>query len=211
MDENVAKEYHYDHQFIIVYDNKNKFNKKIAKGLFNKVCKDYIACVLSAKQYLNSEASITNENRIVFFSEKLIEENLSTLSPKEIAICDGVILKIQGNVVGFVIDPKYELDTLGKEIKKKWPKFVASLIIGGYIAVPRSIRQAIEENMKNMSMRLLLQILGITTLGTLVVSAIIYFLCLNSENRAKLVLYTNAIENFINHEYLKKFMDGKLF
>ena len=91
----------------IVYD---EFTQKQAKALYHKLSEKLIRCVChDEKTYRDQEKKNTNFNKVLFFSETLILENL----PYEIAttekLTNGVYLRSNGCAYGIVVDPNLSL------------------------------------------------------------------------------------------------------
>lgn len=85
----------------IVYDERTTNQ---AHSLYNKLAEKCIKCkIMSEKQYEDGEIDYTNYNRILFFSKKLIEKNLSLAEEKE--LLQGVRLLRSGCAFGISVDP----------------------------------------------------------------------------------------------------------
>lgn len=114
-------------QFIIVYD---KLTKPLAKYLFNELSGIYSCVLWSKNDYLGNEAKIKNTNKILFFDEQLIKENLS-VEYRKVELNKSVIIAIQGPVAGMYINPSIDLTT--EVFKDNWGKMIIGMIACGLI------------------------------------------------------------------------------
>lgn len=118
-----------NNQFIIVYD---KLTKPIAKSLFNYPYGKYTCVLWSKNDYLGNEAKLKNTNKVLFFDEDLIKENLLT-SCNKIDLNESVILSVQGSAAGMFINPDANITPFGDLFKENWGKLILGLIASGLI------------------------------------------------------------------------------
>lgn len=119
-------------KFVIVYD---KLTKPIAKYISNEFADKHKIVLWNKKDYRHNEARLTNSNRVLFFDEDLIKENIiSKQNQKNIA--DYAVFASHGNNAALYIKentsiPNEFLDT----IKKNWGKMILTAIATGLIGV----------------------------------------------------------------------------
>lgn len=123
-----------NYKFIVVYD---KFTKPVANWLKNQAMEKSISSVSwSEKDYLHNEVNLTNDNHVVFLSEKLIKENLSAPSIVSYALKDGARYKKHGHATGIYledIDYTEAAKRIGKSLKEDWGKELVAIIGGGVL------------------------------------------------------------------------------
>lgn len=125
-----------NYQFIVVYD---KFTKPVANSIKNRaVAKSITSTIWSERDYLDTEAKLTNKNHVLFLSKKLIKDVLSDPSVESIGLNDGVRYKKQGHAVGIYledIDYTEAAKRLARNLKENWKGEVAALIGGGIVGI----------------------------------------------------------------------------
>lgn len=119
-------------KFVIVYD---KLTKPIAKYISNEFANKYKIVLWNKKDYKHNEARLTNGNRVLFFDEDLIKENIISKQNQK-SITDYAIFVSHGNNAALYIKenasiPNELLDT----IKKNWGKMILTAIATGLIGV----------------------------------------------------------------------------
>ena len=118
-------------KFIVVYDD---FTKPIANSLKNEAIEKRITSTIwTEKQHNDNLPQITNENYVLFLTEKKIKEHLSNPKLKAYTIVDGVEYKKQGHELGIYfkeIDFVETAKRVGKSLKEDW-LYVAGILIGG--------------------------------------------------------------------------------
>lgn len=87
-------------QLVLVYD---KLTKPVAKYLFNELVGTYSCVLWSKKDYLGNEAKLKNTNKVLFFDESLIKENLVNAN-KKVKLNEAVLLEMQGSVAGMYVN-----------------------------------------------------------------------------------------------------------
>ena len=119
-------------KFIVVYDD---FTKPIANSLKNDAIEQGITSTIWTEEQHNANLpGITNENYVLFLTEKKIKEHLS--NPKLISqnLVNGVEYKKQGNELGIYVKDENLVEVakrLAQSLKEDWLKEVAILLGGG--------------------------------------------------------------------------------
>lgn len=123
-------------KFIIVY---NEFTKPIANSLKNEaVAKGITSTIWTEKQHNDNLPELSNENYILFLTEKKIKEHLSNPQLKAHPIIDGVEYKKQGHELGIYLKEIDYVETakrIGKSLGEDWLLVAASLIRGMFVGV----------------------------------------------------------------------------
>ncbi|MEE0990532.1 MAG: hypothetical protein UIC45_04365 [Paludibacteraceae bacterium] len=119
-------------KFIIVYD---KLTKPIAKYISNEFADKYKIVLWNKKDYRHNEARLINRNRVLFFDEDLIKENIISKQNQK-SIADYAVFASHGNNAALYIKenssiPNELLDT----IKKNWRKMILMAIATRLIGV----------------------------------------------------------------------------
>ncbi|MBQ6084518.1 MAG: hypothetical protein IJK92_09250 [Bacteroidales bacterium] len=110
----------------------DKSTKRQAKALGNKLVeKDYSCVVWNEKTFNDKEASTVNTNKFLFFSQALIDENMSMEIAKTRTISKGVSLVSIGNMHGIVVDPSVIIEK--SFIGRNWWKYLITLVAAGLI------------------------------------------------------------------------------
>lgn len=108
-------------KFIVVY---NEFTKPIANSLKNDaVEKGITSTIWTEKDHNDNLKLLTNENYVLFLTEKKIKEHLSNPKLKAHPIIDGVEYKKQGHELGIYLKETDFVQTakcLGESLKKDW-------------------------------------------------------------------------------------------
>jgi hypothetical protein len=113
----------------IVYDKTTKIQ---AKSLSNKLVEKNYKCVAwDEKTFNGQEASTVNTNKFLFFSQSLINENISIEIAKIRSISKGVILASIGNIHGVVVDPSVIIEK--SFMGRNWWKYLITLVAAGLI------------------------------------------------------------------------------
>lgn len=113
----------------IVYD---KSTKQQALSLsHNLTSKNYKCSAWKEKNYKDSENSLTNINRVLFFSQTLIEENISLDMAEKRELCKGATLVSIGNMHGIIVDPSVEVEK--NFVGRNWWKYLITLVATGLI------------------------------------------------------------------------------
>lgn len=116
-------------ELCIVYD---KATKPQAKWLSNKLSEKLVQCMcFDEKTWLDEEKTSTNYNKVLLFSQSLVEENF----PKELtstsSLCKGVSLASNGNMHGIIVDPSVIVEK--SYMGRNWWKYLISLFALGLI------------------------------------------------------------------------------
>ena len=113
----------------IVY---NKTTKIQAKSLSNKLAeKNYKCAVWDEKTFHGKEVSTVNTNKFLFFSQSLIDENVSIEIAKTRTITKGVTLVSIGNMHGIIVDPSVIIEK--SFMGRNWWKYLITLVAAGLI------------------------------------------------------------------------------
>lgn len=108
-------------EFVIVYD---KLTKPIAKYISNEFANKYKIVLWNKKVYKHNEAKLTNGNRVLFFDEDLIKENIHSKQNQKI-IADYAIFVSHGNNAALYIKENTSIpDEIINTIKKTWVKMI---------------------------------------------------------------------------------------
>lgn len=119
-------------EFVIVYD---KLTKPIAKYISNEFANKYKIVLWNKKDYKHNEARLTNGNRVLFFDEDLIKENINSKQNQKI-IADYAIFVSHGNNAALYIKENTSIpDEILNTIKKTWGKMILTAIATGLIGV----------------------------------------------------------------------------
>lgn len=113
----------------IVHD---KTTKVQANSLSNKLIEKNYSCVVwDEKTFHDKETSTVNTNKFLFFSQTLIDENISIEIAKTRTISKGVTLVSIGNRHGVVVDPSVIIEK--SFMGRNWWKYLITLVAAGLI------------------------------------------------------------------------------
>lgn len=132
-------------EFVIVYD---KLTKPIAKYISNEFANKYKIVLWNKKVYKHNEAKLTNVNRVLFFDEDLIKENIHSKQNQKI-IADYAIFVSHGNNAALYIKENTSIPDLNT-IKKTWVKMILTGIETGLIGVTLLYTTFLTFNIKKM-------------------------------------------------------------
>lgn len=119
-------------KFIIVYD---KLTKPIAKYISNEFADKYKIVLWNKKEYSCNEAKITNRNRILFFDEDLIKENIIS-NQNQKTIADYALFVSHGNNAALYIKPKASIpNEYLNFVKDNWRKIILTALATGLIGL----------------------------------------------------------------------------